>query len=91
MMKKKLTLTIDGDVSEQAKRLAKRENTSVSEIVEQYLVKRTSDVFEWKPEKNSITSSLLGAVSQTKKLSDLGYKKLKEVQILKKYGAKDSR
>jgi predicted CopG family antitoxin len=90
-MKKKLTLTIDEEVTEQAKRLAKRENTSVSEIVEQYLVKRTSDDLDWKPEKNSITASLLGSVSLPKNQSKQSYKQIKESEILKKYGGKDSR
>lgn len=90
-MKKKLTLTIDEEVTEQAKRLAKRENTSVSEIVEQYLVERTSDESNWSPEKNSITASLLGSASLPKKQSKQSYKKIKESEILKKYGRKDSR
>lgn len=91
VMKKKLTLTIDEEVTELAKRLAKRENTSVSEIVEQYLVERTSDESNWGPEKNSITASLLGSASLPKEQSQLSYKKIKESEILKKYGRKDSR
>lgn len=40
-MKKKLTLTIEESVKDRAKIFAKRKGTSVSEIVEQYLDKKT--------------------------------------------------
>ena len=36
-MKKKLTLTIDKDIKEQAKIAAKRRGVSISELVEHYL------------------------------------------------------
>lgn len=37
VMKKKLTLTIDKDIKEQAKIAAKRRGVSISELVEHYL------------------------------------------------------
>ena len=40
-MKKKLTLTIEESIKERAKILARKEGTSVSEMVEQYLDKKT--------------------------------------------------
>jgi hypothetical protein len=42
-MKKKLTLTIEESVKERAKIFAKRKGISVSEMVEEYLDRRTRD------------------------------------------------
>jgi predicted CopG family antitoxin len=90
-MKKKLTLTIDEEVTERAKRLAKRENTSVSEIVEEYLNHRTQGETDWKPDEDSKTARLLGALTLPEELKEMDYKKLKEKEILEKYGKQDSR
>ncbi len=85
-MKKKLTLTIEESISKRAKRLAKREGTSVSEIVEQYLAERTSEETGWKPEENSWTAKMLGSVPLSDKLKEGDIKKIKEKEILQKYG-----
>lgn len=85
-MKKKLTLTIDRDVTERARRLAKRENTSISEMVENFLAKRTGEESEWKPDPASKTASLLGSVTLPEKVRDLETKEIKERAILNKYG-----
>ena len=45
-MKKKLTLTIEESVKERAKMHSRKEGTSVSEMVEQYLDKKTRSQ-EW--------------------------------------------
>ena len=89
-MKKKLTLTIDPDVTERAKRLAKRENTSVSEIVESYLAERTAIETEWKPDPDSKTAALLGSVTLPEGVRDMDHKELKERAILKKYGKQNT-
>jgi hypothetical protein len=81
-MKKKLTLSIDESVTRRAKRLAQREGTSVSEIVEKYLAEKTAEESGWKPEEDSWTARLLGAVPQSQE----NYKEIKEEEILKKYG-----
>lgn len=85
-MKKKLTLSINESVSLRAKRLARREGTSVSEMVEQYLAERTSQEQGWKPEKGSLTDSLLGSVKLSKDIEKTDYKTLKEQALQKKYG-----
>jgi predicted CopG family antitoxin len=90
-MKKKLTLTIDSEVTERAKRLAKRENTSVSEIVESYLAERTEEETEWAPDPVSNTAALLGSVTLPEVVRDLDYKKLKERAIRNKYGEQNTR
>lgn len=86
-MKKKLTLTIDETVSRRAKRLAKREGTSVSDIVEKYLTEKTSGETSWTPKNNSWTAGLLGSVQLPQELKNKDYKEIKEREILKKYGA----
>ena len=85
-MKKKLTLTIDKSVTEQAKQLAKRKGTSVSEMVEEYLKKRTAEESGWKPKSGSRTSKLLGCIKLPEKYKDKSYREIKEKEILKKYG-----
>jgi hypothetical protein len=81
-MKKKLTLSIDESVTRRAKRLAQREGTSVSEIVEKYLAEKTAEETGWKPAEGSWTARLLGVVPQSQE----DYKQIKEEEILKKYG-----
>ncbi len=60
-MKKKLTLVVDEEVIERAKRLAKYRDASVSEMVEQYLIDETKDE-AWTPPKGSLLSTLTGSV-----------------------------
>ncbi|SMO50724.1 DUF6364 family protein [Gracilimonas mengyeensis] len=86
-MKKKLTLTIDKQVTERAKRLAKSEGTSVSEMVENYLAEKTKEAGDWEPRKNSWTSKLLGSVVMEEKDQEEDYKTIKQREILKKHGA----
>lgn len=85
-MKKKLTLTIDESVTEKAKRLARREGISVSEMVEQYLAEKTTQDQEWKPEKGSLTERLLGCVKLPAGTESEDYKTLKQNALQKKYG-----
>jgi len=85
-MKKKLTLTINESVSLKAKRLARREGTSVSEMVENYLAEKTSQEQGWKPEKGSWTERLLGSVKLPEDIENADYKTLKERALQKKYG-----
>jgi len=85
-MKKKLTLTVDESISLKAKRLARREGTSVSEMVENYLAEKTSQDQGWKPEKGSLTERLLGSVKLPADMENADYKTLKERALRKKYG-----
>ncbi len=61
-MKKKLTLVIDGEVIERAKRHARAQNTSVSEMVESYLTEQTRDE-AWSPPAGTVLARLTGAVT----------------------------
>ena len=85
-MNKKLTLTVDESVSLKAKRLARREGTSVSEMVENYLAEKTLQDQVWKPEKGSLTERLLGSVKLPTDIENTDYKTIKERVLQKKYG-----
>lgn len=61
-MKKKLTLVIEDEVIERAKRYAKSRELSVSEIVENYLIHETRNQ-AWSPPAGSALSRLTGAVT----------------------------
>ena len=61
-MKKKLTLVIDDEVIERAKRHARAQSTSVSEMVESYLTEQTRDE-GWSPPSGSVLARLTGAVT----------------------------
>jgi len=83
-VKKKLTLTIEKEVTERAKILARREGTSISQWVEDLLKEKAAKAdCQWIPEPGSWTENMLGSVSLQ---DDTDYKTLKEKEILKKYG-----
>lgn len=63
IMKKKLTLVIDDEVIERAKRHARAKDISLSELVEHYLVEQTQSE-GWNPPKGTVLSRLTGAVQQ---------------------------
>ena len=60
-MKKKLTLVVDEAVIDQAKRHAQAHETSVSELVEQYLVNTTADE-GWSPPLDTALARITGVV-----------------------------
>jgi hypothetical protein len=64
-MKKKLTLVIDEDVIDRAKRFALRESTTVSDIVEAYLSEHTIAEEDWAPKAGSRLASIVGMVKKT--------------------------
>lgn len=60
-MKKKLTLVVDETVIDRAKRHALVNDTSVSELVERYLVETTSDE-AWSPPPGTALARITGVV-----------------------------
>lgn len=83
-MSTKLTLTIDKSVIEEAKRYAKSQGRSLSNLIEEYLKSVSSKDDKSKDlELSPITKSLFGSV----KLKDenIDYKKIIEDEILKKH------
>ncbi|GAO44630.1 DUF6364 family protein [Flavihumibacter petaseus] len=65
-MDTKLTLSIDKDIIEEAKKYARKRNTSLSNLIENYLVSVTQ---KSKVEKNEITP-LVKSLSGVLKLDD---------------------
>lgn len=61
-MKEKLNLTIDKDVKDQAKRLAKKKGISVSKMVEQIIKSISEPYDDWKPREGSIVSKMSGSI-----------------------------
>lgn len=77
-MKKKLTLSIDDRISARAKRFARQQGTSVSDLVETYLAEIASKGGEqWEPPTGSVTASLLAAAKDASKIG-VDYKAEKE-------------
>ncbi|MCD6396539.1 MAG: hypothetical protein J7L71_03280 [Spirochaetaceae bacterium] len=83
-METKLTLSLDKEIIQEAKKYAKKQKTSLSNMVENYFYYLTSD----KPgkvnkikEKTPITDKLLGSV----KIDKFDADKLKEEYLVEKY------
>jgi hypothetical protein len=84
-MKKKLMLTIEESVKKRAKRYASRHDTSVSDMVEQYLNEATTED-TCTPEPESWTASLYGSAKLPSEYNNMSYKAIKEKELRKKYG-----
>ena len=80
-MKTKLTLSIDKTVLTNAKKAAKKENKSLSELVEGYLKKKYKTV---QKTETPITDSLTGILKG--KVPNLPYKELRSLMYKDKYG-----
>lgn len=82
-MNTKLTLTIQQDVIEKAKKYAKEKNRSLSDIIENYLKLVTKEQNSSKEKKlDSVVSSLKGSFKMPK---DMDYKKELEKILEEKY------
>jgi Family of unknown function (DUF6364) len=79
-MKAKLTLSIDENVLAKARSKAKKQNRTLSELIESYL----SNDFSASNSKTPITDSLTGILKG--KMPDKSYKELKAVMYKDKYG-----
>lgn len=80
-MKTKLTLSIDKSVLIRAKKAAKKENKSLSELVEVYLEKKYKSATKT---ETPITDSLTGILKG--KVPNLPYKELRDLMYKDKYG-----
>lgn len=77
----KLNLTIDEDVVKRTKRFAKKKNTSISKMVQEYLDKATSSE---KPKEMSFVEKYGGSLKG--QLSDKEVKRLLDQRAKEKYG-----
>jgi len=80
-MDKKLTLSLNHQVIELAKKYAKSNNTSLSKLIENYLGTLTSQINE-EIEITPLVESLSGIIDLPK---DFDYKKSKQEFLKKKY------
>lgn len=80
-MKEKLTLTIDKEIKQRAKRHAKATGHSVSEVVEEFL-DNFSEEYTFQPEPGSVTESLMGSLPIH---DDRPYKEILAEELRKKY------
>lgn len=82
-MKEKLTLTIEKETKERAKKHARHMGKSVSEIVEEYLNEISSSQ-TWTPPEDSEVSRLRSIC--TPKIDPFDYKVEKEKILMERYG-----
>lgn len=61
-MKEKLTLTIERETKERAKRFARRKGISISSMVEKFLDAISGTEAEWKPREGSVVSEISGSI-----------------------------
>lgn len=85
-MKKKLTLTIEESVKKRARKYADRHDTSISDMVENYLDSITKEDAGFTPEPGSWTESMIGIAGLSPENRISSYKEIKREEILKKYG-----
>lgn len=85
-MKKKLTLTIEESVKNRARKYADRYDTSISDMVENYLESVTKEEPGFTPEPGSWTESMIGVAKLSPENERLSYKEIKQKEILKKHG-----
>lgn len=81
-MKRKFTLTIDLSIVEKAKKYAKKNSKSLSEIIESYLIDLTSDKKRNKHNFSPIVKSLRGSF---KLPSEINYKDAISEGLSEKY------
>ncbi len=77
----KLNLTIDEDVVKRTKRFAKKTNTSISKMVQEYLDKATQSTIA---SKKSFVEMYAGSLNG--QLSDIEVKRLLDKRVKDKYG-----
>lgn len=61
-MKERLNLTIEKEVKERAKKIARNRGVSVSKMVEQVLKTIIDPNEDWDPKKGSIVSQIAGSI-----------------------------
>jgi hypothetical protein len=83
-MNTKLTLTIDKEIIEQAKKYATEKGRSLSDMVENYFKFLIESRLDEKPETLSPRVQRLRGILKVK--SDFDYKKILEEERIKKYG-----
>jgi hypothetical protein len=81
-MNHKLTLSINNDVIQKAKEYAKKNNISLSFLIENYLLKISSELQETSTKKVSLVNELSGIIKLD---DDFNYKEAHSNYLIEKY------
>lgn len=82
-MKEKLNLTIEKEVKEQAKWLARKKGISVSKMVERMLRSISESYGDWKPRKGSTVSEMSGSIPAP---NDMDYDEILSEALIEEQG-----
>lgn len=85
MTKKTLNLTIEENIKERAKRIARSRGISVSRLVEE-AIGREEDPKEFTPRPGSAVEQIMNAIPESQKLDNYVYDELKVEALKEKYG-----
>lgn len=85
MSKKTLNLSIEENIKERAKRIARKKGISVSHFFEELII-RQEDPEEFTPKPGSAADKIYNLIPESKKVDHYDYKKLKEKALKEKYG-----
>ncbi|MDZ7694345.1 MAG: DUF6364 family protein [Balneolaceae bacterium] len=89
MSKQTLNLSIEEEIKERAKKIAKRRGISVSQFFEE-LVIREEDPYTFTPTPGSAAHKLMNLIPESDKVSHYDYKKLKKEILEERYGFDES-
>ncbi len=84
MSKQTLNLSIDENIKEQAKRIAKKKGISVSRFFEELILSQ-EEPEEFTPPPGSGVEQLMNAIPESEKVDDYDYDKLKYEALKEKY------
>lgn len=85
MSKETLNLSIEEEIKQRAKRIAKERGISVSSFFEE-LVAREEDPEDYSPEPETAAYKIYNLIPESKKVDHYDYKKRKEKVLKEKYG-----
>ena len=85
MSKETLNLSIDENIKQLAKRLAKKRGINVSRLFEE-LISRQNDPEEYSPAPGSAAERIYNFIPESRKTDHYDFKKLKEQALKDKYG-----
>ncbi|MEX0720810.1 MAG: DUF6364 family protein [Balneolaceae bacterium] len=85
MSKEPLNLSIEKNLKQRAKKIARDKGISISRFFEE-LVAKQEDPQEYKPNEGSAAYRIYHALPESRKVDHVDYKKIKEDALKEKYG-----
>ncbi|MEX0646352.1 MAG: DUF6364 family protein [Balneolaceae bacterium] len=85
MSKETINLSVEKDIKQRAKKIARNRGMSVSRFFEM-LITEQEDPEVFKPPPGSGTAQFINAIPESDKLENYDYKKLKKDMFDKRYG-----